>query len=327
MHENGSGSMKMRIRRKIAIGLGAGIAGVGLFGAVAFAAFVPDGSVTGSVLGPVAPASAGDVKHDRLKNLLDALVTKGVITQAQEDAILAAVKDSAPGARAKVEVLRDFLTTSAQYLGMADKDLRAKLPGTTLAAIASATPGKDRAGLVAALNTAGNADIDKALANKKITDEQAKQLRDGLPARVNEFVDRKWPVKPTAVAPAANLKALLGDLLQAGQSYLGLPLTGIRTQMTAGKSLGDIANNTPNKSRDGLIAALTTAANTRIDQAVAQNKLTADQANTLKSKVTAEITSFVDRKMPVRGPKTTVPNTTAPKTPAPASPAPPKEDR
>src|SRR2546421_10113699 len=106
--------MKMRIRRKIAIGLGAGIAGVGLFGAVAFAAFVPDGSVTGSVLGPVAPASAGDIKHDRLKNLLDALVTKRVITQAQEDAILAAVKDSTPGARAKAAGPRDFLTTSAR---------------------------------------------------------------------------------------------------------------------------------------------------------------------------------------------------------------------
>ena len=322
------GDMKMRIQRKIAIGLSAGIAGVGLFGAVALAAFVPDGSAAGSVLGPLAPVSASDVKHDRLKDLLDGLVKKGVITQAQEDAILAALKDNAAGARAKVEVLRDFLTTSAQYLGIADKDLRAKLPGTTLAAIAGATPGKDRAGLVAALNTEGNADIDKALANKRITDDQAKQLRDALPNRVNEFVDRKWPTKPTAVAPMANVKAFLGDLLQAGQSYLGLPLAEIRTQMAAGKSLGDIANATPNKNRDGLVAALTLAANARIDQAVTQNKMTADQANTLKSKVTAEITAFVDRKMPVRGPKTTRPNTTAPKTTTPVSPSPaPKEDK
>ena len=321
----------MRIQRKIAIGLGAGIAGVGLFGAVAFAAFVPDGSVVGSVLAPLAPASANDVKHDRLKDLLDALVKKGVITQAQEDAIVAAVQESAPAARAKVEVLRDFLTSSAQYLGIADKDLRAKLAGTTLAAVADATPGKDRAGLVAALNTAGNADIDKALANKKITDDQAKQLRDGLPARVNEFVDRKWPTRPTAVTPVANVKGFLGDLLQAGQSYLGVPLAEIRTQMAAGKTLGDIANSTPNKSRDGLVAALTAAANARIDQAATQNKITADQANTLKTRVTAEITSFVDRKMPVRGPKTTRPNTTAPKTTTPANPATaspsPKEDK
>jgi hypothetical protein len=324
------GDMKMRIQRKIAIALGAGIAGVGLFGAVAFAAFVPDGSVAGSVLGPLAPASSGDLKNDRLKSLLDGLVTKGVITQAQEDAIIAAVQ-GAPAARAKVEVLRDFLTTSAQYLGIADKDLRAKLAGTTLAAVASATPGKDRAGLVAAVNAAGNADIEKAIANKKITDDQAKQLRDGLPTRVNEFVDRKWPAKPAAVAPLANVKAFLGDLLQAGQSYLGVPLAEIRTQMAAGKSLGDIANSTPNKSRDGLVAALTTAANTRIDQAATQNKITVDQANTLKSKLTAEITSFVDRKMPVRAPKTTRPSTTAPKTTTPANPATaspsPKEDK
>ena len=50
------------------------------------------------------------------------------------------------------------------------KDLRAKLPGTSLGALANGTAGKSRDGLVADLVTAGNADIDKALANKKITD-------------------------------------------------------------------------------------------------------------------------------------------------------------
>ena len=55
------------------------------------------------------------------------------------------------------------------------------------------------------------------------------------------------------------------------------------------------------------------AANMRIDKAVADNKLTADQAATLKTKVAAEIANFVDRKAPA---KSTAGNgTTTTKTP------------
>ena len=80
--------------------------------------------------------------------------------------------------------------------------------------------------------------------------------------------------------------------------------------MRSGKSLGDIAND-KGKSRDGLVQVLTTAANANIDKAVASNRLTADQAATLKTKVAAEIATFVDRKAPT---KTTTTGTTT-KTP------------
>ena len=73
----------------------------------------------------------------------------------------------------------------------------------------------------------------------------------------------------------------------------------IATAIRSGKSLGDIAKD-QGKSRDGLVQALTTAANTRIDKAVADNKLTAEQAATFKTKVAAEIATFVDRKAAVK---------------------------
>jgi polyhydroxyalkanoate synthesis regulator phasin len=302
------------INRKVILAVGAAVASLALFGAVAFASFTPDTSSTvDSLLGPNNVVAAADTKVDKLKALLDGLVAKGVITQAQENAILDAIKDAAARG-AKVEaVVRDFLGESATYLGISGKDLKAKLPGTSLAAIANATPGKSRDGLVADLVKAGNADIDKAVANKKITDDQAKKLRDALPGRVATFVDRTWP-KPRAVVP--NVKSFLGDLAQAGQSYLGLPLADIRTQLASGKSLGDIANATPGKSRDGLVAALVNAANARIDQAVTDKKITADQATALKSKVSTEIARFVDREAPAKAntkPTTTSPTSTTPK--------------
>ena len=254
-----------------------------------------------------------DKTGDRLKQLLDGLVQKGVITQQQEDAIVAAAKDSTAKHVRTAKVVRDFLGESAKYLGLAQKDLVAKLPGTSLGKIADATPNKSKAGLVTALSVAANDDITKALADKKITDDQAKKLRDGLAAEINTFVDRTWPTKP-ATAPRAvtlNVKSFLGDMLQTARDYLGgVTLQDVTTAMRSGKSLGDIATE-KGKTRDGLVLALTTAANANIDKAVANNRLTADQAATLKTKVAAEIASFVDRKAPAK----TSTNRTTTKTP------------
>jgi len=293
-----------------------GVASVGLFGAAALGAFGPDASAdVVSVIAPAASAVMGEDKTgDRLKQLLDGLVQKGVITQQQEDAIVAAAKDSTAKQVRTAKVVRDFLGESAKYLGLAQKDLVAKLPGTSLAKIADATPNKSKAGLVTALSVAANDDITKALADKKITDDRAKKLRDGLAAEITTFVDRTWPTKPATAPRTAvpNVKAFLGDMLQTARDYLGgVTLQDVMAAMRSGKSLGDIASD-KGKSRDGLVQALMTAANTRIDRAVTDQKLTAEQATTLKTKVAAEIATFVDRKSPA---KTTTSNRTTTKTP------------
>ena len=291
------------MRQKLMLAGALGVGSVALFGAAAFGAFGPD--ISSNAVSAVAPAASAvtgeDKTGDRLKQILDGLVQKGVITQQQEDAIVAAAKDATAKKVRTVKVVRDFLGESAKYLGLAPKDLLAKLPGTTLGKIADATPTKSKAGLVTALSVAANDDITKALADKKITDDQAKKLRDGLAAEINTFVDRTWPTKPAAArAVVPNAKAFLGDMLQTARDYLGgVTLQDITTAMRSGKSLGDIANE-KGKSRDGLVLALTTAANANIDKAVASNKLTAEQAATLKTKVAAEIATFVDRKAPAK---------------------------
>jgi len=292
------------MRQKLMLAMAVGVGSLGLFGAAALGAFGSDASSNlASTIAPAASAALGEDRDgDRLKHLLDGLVQKGVITQQQEDAILEAAKDATAAKMHHAKVVRDLLGESATYLGLTHKDLVAKLPGTSLGKIADATPGKSRAGLVAALVTAANADIDKALGDKKITDDQAKKLRDALPAEITKFVDRTWPTKPAGGhhEGAQNVKAFLGDMLQTARDYLGgMTLADVTTAMRSGKSLGDIANDV-GKSRDGLVQALVTAADTRIDKAVADKKLTADQAATLKTKVAAEITRFVDRKAPAK---------------------------
>jgi hypothetical protein len=306
------------MRQKLMLAAALGVGSVALFGAAALGAFGPETS--SSLVSAVAPTASAvfgeneDRTGDKLKQILDGLVQKGVITSQQEDAILAAAKEATAKPVRKAKVVRDFLGESAKYLGLAPKDLAAKLPGTSVGKIADTTPNKSRTGLVTALSVAANEDITKALSEKKITDDQAKKLRDGLAAEINTFVDRTWPTKPTAAQRphVPNVKAFLGDMLQTARDYLGgVTLQDVTTAMRSGKSLGDIANE-KGKSRDGLVAALTTAANTRIEKAVADKQLTAEQATALKTKVAAEIASFVDRKYTAKNGTT---NRTTTKTP------------
>jgi len=183
--------------RNAAIAIATGVLGVGMLGGAAFAAFAPVPADTfslapdlsGSALTAVAPKPG----NDRLKGILDALVTKGVITQAQEDAILAAVRDGEHRDDALRQVFKHLFEQSADYLGMKPAELRAKLPGTSLAAIANATAGKSRDGLVAALTKTADDTIAKLLADGKITKEQADKATAAVPEHIAKFVDHTYP--------------------------------------------------------------------------------------------------------------------------------------
>ncbi len=91
-----------------------------------------------------------------------------------------------------------------------------------------------------------------------------------------------------------NLREFVGDTFQESVAYIGLPADAVKAQLEAGKSLGQIAAQQPGKSRDGLIANLTDKAEARIKTAVTAGKLTAAQAEQLRTKVDAAIVKIVD---------------------------------
>ena len=92
------------------------------------------------------------------------------------------------------------------------------------------------------------------------------------------------------------LKSVARDALKTAATYLGLPPKDLMAQLGAGKSLADVANATTGKSRDGLVAALTDAASTSLDGAVASGRRSSDQAATAKMKLPALMGKLVDRK-------------------------------
>jgi len=183
------------LRSKTVAIVSAGFLGAGLLGGVAFAA-VPSTTDTVAMTAPdTSTATATDEKaRAKLKAVLDALVAKNVITQAQEDAIISA------------------LTTVAKQ--------------------------------------------------------------------------HEHP----------KLRELVGDVAKESVSYLGLPADQVKQQLRAGKSLGDIANTSPGKSRDGLLADLDSKAKDRIQAAVDRGTITQAQADQLTPKVIDGIVKLVDHK-------------------------------
>lgn len=87
------------------------------------------------------------------------------------------------------------LSAAADYLGISEQDLFAQLrEDNSLAAIADATAGKSRDGLVAALTASAEAKIAGAEANGRITVERAAQMRANLADHIARMVDSTRPM-------------------------------------------------------------------------------------------------------------------------------------
>lgn len=277
--------------------------GVALLGGAALAAFAPMTAadeirmtdLTGQVTLEKGPPPAAD----KLKEILDALVAKGVLTQAQEDQILGALKTAVTDKMKDALVKRafaDLFEQSATYLGMKPADLKDKLPGTSLGAIADTTAGKTGTGLVAYLNKVVSDAIAKLLADGKITQAQADKATADAPAQVAKFVDAKYPERKPQPVRGPKAAAFIAEANKVTRDYLGLADADLNAQLRSGKSLGEIAAATGGKSRDGLVAALTQDANTKLDKAKADGTITADQLLQLQSDVSKAINELVDRK-------------------------------
>jgi hypothetical protein len=293
--------------RKAAVIATASVLGIGLLGSAALAAFAPAPSESFDSV-PGLEASANGPKPgspDKIKAILDALVAKNVITQAQADAIVAALKDT-QSEKDRGDFLRRVLSglfeQSATYLGMTQADLKAKLPGTSLGALADANAagGKSRDGLVRTLTKAATDAIDKALADKKITQEQADKAKPEVLGHVMKFVDQTYPKRVERKPVAPRVEAFIGDAVSAAREYLGISAQDLMKGLREGKSLGEIADATAGKTRTGLVATITNATSAKIDKAAQDKKITAEQATQLKAGVGAAVTLVVDRKMTIK---------------------------
>ena len=194
----------MRIHRKIALGVAAGVFGTAVVGGAALAAIQPMAPAASTTQPDESATQADDHGKPgaRLAEVLQKLVDAGTINATQRDAILAKLKDAAatkgtkpatPGARGKAAIHGPHgdLAGAATYLGLTTDQIKTQLgAGKSLAEIATGA-GKTRQGLIDALTATATKRIDDAQKAGKLTADQATKLKAGLADRIGRLVDAK----------------------------------------------------------------------------------------------------------------------------------------
>ena len=170
----------------------------------------------------------------------------------------------------------DFMSAAATYIGITTDQLRTELGTDKSLADVAVAHGKTRDGLIQALVTASQTSITTLVDQKGIGAQRGPGDR-----------------------------GVIGDQLSVAATYLGTTTDDLRTKMQAGQTLAQIAAATSGKSRDGLVAALTTDAKAKIAAAQSAGTITADQVTQLTNGLTTRITNFVDSNRPAgpRGPR------------------------
>ena len=200
--------------------------GLGAVGAVAASGALSPDEESQAVIDDVAgqlgvePSALAKAIKEVLKNRVDAAVESGRLTEAQGEQLKGRIDagrtpflfggfghrglgfggfghrglgfgqwDSGFGHRGRSFGHFRILEPAAAYLGLSEAVLRERLAdGDTLAAVAR-DEGKSVEGLVRALVDDAEAKIDAAVADGRLTEERATELKDALQARVPELVN------------------------------------------------------------------------------------------------------------------------------------------
>lgn len=166
-------------------------------GAAGVAIFTPSLSGATQTTDDTTQTDAGqtaDADHPRLENWLDEALTPLVpdtLSSEQKDAVISAIEANAPDRphRPGLGLRGDVGEAVAQALGITTDELRqAHQDGQTLADLAEAN-GVDEQDVIAAIVDTLEAHIDEALANGRITQDQADQMKANVQERAQQLFD------------------------------------------------------------------------------------------------------------------------------------------
>jgi hypothetical protein len=207
------------------------------------------------------------------------------------------------------------LNAAAQAIGITADQLRTELAGKSLTQVAQAHS-KDPNAVATALKNAAHTRIDQAVADGRLTADQGNTQKTNVDSRIDQLMTQvmqqggpgartgRGPGNPGAPGGpgGAGFPFGLGVVqqgLDTAAQAIGIPADQLRNELP-GKSLAQVAQ-AHGKDPNAVTAALQNAAHTRIDQAVADNRLTADQANAIKSNLDSRINDLVNQQVPQGG--------------------------
>ena len=183
------------MRKRVMALATAGVLGAGAVGAVAVVA-VP--AVAETATGQATPSEAVGSRVDRIRERLQGLVDDKTITDQQADKVAEKLDETGPalgrgGGRWFFGAGEDVAAAAAGALGVTEdeltKDLRA---GTTLKEIAE-REGKDLAAVESAIVAEIREKIDEAVADDRIPQERADELKADVPTWVQRFAEDGFP--------------------------------------------------------------------------------------------------------------------------------------
>ena len=223
----------MTRRKKLTFAAGAAgvallVAGLGAAGAVGASRMLSPNEESKAVIDDAAaqlgvePSALSDALKQALKNRLDEAVEAGRLTKEQADELKERIdageypllwgRGGHHGHGFGHHVHFEVLGAAASYLGLTEAELREELQSMTLAEIAK-EHGKTAAGLVQQLVATQTKRIDEAVADGRLTDEQAAELKADLAERMEALVNgelrqrgdgrhpRFWPGSGSPRAP------------------------------------------------------------------------------------------------------------------------------
>jgi len=179
----------------------------------------------------------------------------------------------------------------AGILGMDANALGQELKsGKTLAQIAVAQ-GMDANTLTGKLQAAFNDRIDKAVTNGKLTKDKADALKLKTAAKATSIINKSW----TGHKGGAGKENVFKNMQQQIPALLGnMDATQLKAQLKSGKTLAQIAQDR-GIAKDTLVSKLQSIMKANLEQAVKDNKITADKATQIESKFPQMIERMVTR--------------------------------
>lgn len=186
------------------------------------------------------------------------------------------------------------LSTAAGYLGVPKAQLESELrSGKTLAQIANSTSGKSAEGLVGALVAAKKAKLADAQAN--LTRRVVAEINRAGGPHIGLHNAAGRLGAPGGGPRGRNLFARPGHLGFAAANYLGVPPAQLQSELQAGKTLAQVADGTPGKSKDGLVKALVAAKKAKLAALVHQGRLSEAKEQRLLVNLEKRVTHVATR--------------------------------
>jgi hypothetical protein len=179
----------MNSKRLAKAGLAIGLLGGGAAGFALGSPGVSGAQTDSTTPSTTAPADVTADRETRLRETLKPLLDDGTITQAQLDAVVAALKDAKPLGDHRGGGIRVDLSVAASTIGVTTDELKTALQSGQSIADVATSKSVDPQTVIDAMVAAMNQRLAESVTAGKLTQEKADELAASATTRITDIVN------------------------------------------------------------------------------------------------------------------------------------------